>query len=140
MGHPPHFLSLNYIDLGTSSTTTYADAIPPVPEFSNNRLIDANRLRDIRKKLDGTTQKSVCDTYATECMGEIAELCSDYIGNTVLQRFFDKCSEPMKLTMLERIAPHLAAIGIHKNGTWAAQKILDTLKTPQQVGNNNWVN
>ncbi|SAL98577.1 hypothetical protein [Absidia glauca] len=119
-------------DLGTSSTMTYADAIPPVPEFSNNRLIDANRLRDIRKKLDGTTQKSVCDTYATECMGEIAELCSDYIGNTVLQRFFDKCSEPMKLTMLERIAPHLAAIGIHKNGTWAAQKILDTLKTPQQ--------
>ncbi|KAI8330845.1 hypothetical protein BC941DRAFT_439730 [Chlamydoabsidia padenii] len=118
-------------DLG-NSTTTYAESIPSVPEFGANRQIDANRLREIRKKLDGTTHKTVCDNYATECLGEIAELCSDYIGNTVIQRFFDKCSESMKLTMLERIAPHLAAIGVHKNGTWAAQKILDTLKTPQQ--------
>lgn len=35
--------------------------------------------------------------------------------------------------MLERIAPHLAAIGVHKNGTWAAQKIIDTIKTPAQA-------
>lgn len=35
--------------------------------------------------------------------------------------------------MLEKIAPHLATIGIHKNGTWAAQKIIDCAKTPAQV-------
>ena len=35
--------------------------------------------------------------------------------------------------MLEHIAPHLAAIGIHKNGTWAAQKIIDTIRSPDQV-------
>ncbi|CAO3599721.1 unnamed protein product [Absidia cylindrospora] len=112
--------------------STYADAIPRVPDFGPNRQIDANRLRDIRKKMDTTTSTTVCDNFAKECMPEIAELCSDYIGNTVMQRFFDKCSEPMKLAMLERIAPHLAAIGIHKNGTWAAQKILGTIKTPKQ--------
>lgn len=27
--------------------------------------------------------------------------------------------------MLERAAPHLAMIGVHKNGTWAAQKIIE---------------
>ena len=27
--------------------------------------------------------------------------------------------------MLERVVPHLATIGIHKNGTWAAQKIIE---------------
>ncbi len=27
--------------------------------------------------------------------------------------------------MLERIAPHLAMVGVHKNGTWAAQKIIE---------------
>lgn len=35
--------------------------------------------------------------------------------------------------MTERIAPYLASIGIHKNGTWAAQKIIDTASTDQQV-------
>lgn len=36
--------------------------------------------------------------------------------------------------MLERIAPHLAMIGIHKNGTWAAQKIIECVQTPEEVG------
>lgn len=35
--------------------------------------------------------------------------------------------------MTERIAPYLASIGVHKNGTWAAQKIIDTASTDQQV-------
>lgn len=35
--------------------------------------------------------------------------------------------------MLAKIAPWLASIGIHKNGTWAAQKIIDTANTDQQV-------
>jgi protein JSN1 len=35
--------------------------------------------------------------------------------------------------MLEYVAPHLAAIGIHKNGTWAAQKIIECITTPEQV-------
>jgi hypothetical protein len=35
--------------------------------------------------------------------------------------------------MLERIAPHLAMIGIHKNGTWAAQKIIECVQTPDEV-------
>lgn len=37
--------------------------------------------------------------------------------------------------MLKRIGPHMAAISVHKNGTWAAQKIIDTIKTPEQVMN-----
>ena len=35
--------------------------------------------------------------------------------------------------MLERIAPHLAMIGIHKNGVWAAQKIVECVQTPEEV-------
>jgi phosphoribosylaminoimidazole (AIR) synthetase len=35
--------------------------------------------------------------------------------------------------MLEIIAPYLASIGVHKNGTWAAQKIIETCKLPSQV-------
>lgn len=35
--------------------------------------------------------------------------------------------------MLEKIGPHLASISIHKNGTWATQKMIDLAKTPEQV-------
>lgn len=35
--------------------------------------------------------------------------------------------------MLKVVAPHLAAMGVHKNGTWAAQKIIDSLKLPNQI-------
>lgn len=35
--------------------------------------------------------------------------------------------------MLEKVAPHLASIGVHKNGTWAAQKIIDKSCTDKQV-------
>jgi protein JSN1 len=37
------------------------------------------------------------------------------------------------MAMLERIAPHLALIGTHKNGTWAAQKIIECAETPQEL-------
>lgn len=35
--------------------------------------------------------------------------------------------------MLQAVAPHLAAMGVHKNGTWAAQKIIDSLNTQKQI-------
>ena len=35
--------------------------------------------------------------------------------------------------MLAQIAPHLAQIGVHKNGTWAAQKIIDVAKVERQI-------
>ncbi|KAJ6141632.1 hypothetical protein N7470_010022 [Penicillium chermesinum] len=64
---------------------------------------------------------------------EIVELSSDYLGNTVVQKLFEFCSETTKEQMLSQIAPHLAEIGVHKNGTWAAQKIIDVAKTPAQM-------
>jgi hypothetical protein len=93
------------------------------------------------------------DDIALDCLDEIAEICSgnyllkaqlkipilnlyiiiDYIGNTVIQRLFEKCSEETKTIMLRAVAPHLAALSVHKNGTWAAQKIIDSLTTKEQV-------
>jgi protein JSN1 len=60
---------------------------------------------------------------------EIAELASDYLGNTVVQKLFEFCEEPTKEAMLREIVPQLAKIGVHKNGTWAAQKIIDVSKS-----------
>ena len=85
--------------------------------------------------------------------GEIVELASDWLGNTVntdlptftvshsltsvflkvVQKLFEKCSVEPRISMLERLAPHLAMIGIHKNGTWAAQKIIECVQSPEEV-------
>ncbi|KAF2126104.1 RNA binding protein-like protein Jsn1 [Dothidotthia symphoricarpi CBS 119687] len=110
---------------------TYIDEIPPVEEPSHTRVHDAPRLREIRKRIDnGSCSKDDIEQIALNMLPEVAELASDYLGNTVVQKLFEFCEEPTKEAMLREIAPHLAKIGIHKNGTWAAQKIIDVSKSP----------
>ncbi|KAI9485173.1 MAG: hypothetical protein EXX96DRAFT_475904 [Benjaminiella poitrasii] len=111
----------------------YFPTIPTVPEFNADRKLSPLRLREIKKGLDNGQVIQNIESIAQECIEEIVELCSDYIGNTVVQKFFDYCSDNTKLAMLKRIAPHLASIGIHKNGTWAAQKIIDSVNVDEQI-------
>ncbi|GAA5928622.1 hypothetical protein JCM10213_002517 [Rhodosporidiobolus nylandii] len=89
---------------------------------------DAPRLREIRKRLDGEPPVSEVDTMAYDLLDEVVALASDYIGNTIVQKLFEQCSTTARKAMLERVAPHLAPIGTHKNGTWAVQKIIQCAK------------
>jgi len=108
--------------------------IPPTPEPSPTRLYDAPKLRDIRKRIDnGACGLQEIEQIAIDMLPEIAELSSDYLGNTVVQKLFEFSSEQTKDQMLAYIAPHLAEIGVHKNGTWAAQKIIDVCRTENQM-------
>ena len=112
----------------------FEDEIAPIPEPSHARVHDAPRLRDIRKRIDNSAMTPAeIEETAVGMLPEIAELSSDYLGNTVVQKLFEFCSEPIKDQMLRQIAPHLAQIGVHKNGTWAAQKIIDVAKAPGQI-------
>ncbi|KAG8885976.1 hypothetical protein FRB97_008514 [Tulasnella sp. 331] len=113
---------------------TYYTSIPLVSERATNRQWDAAKLREFRKRIDsGTCYVDEIDQVASSLMdGEIVELASDWLGNTVVQKLFEKCSYGPRITMLERLAPHLATIGIHKNGTWAAQKIIDCATTREE--------
>ncbi|KAK8049907.1 hypothetical protein PG994_011637 [Apiospora phragmitis] len=114
--------------------TTFIDEIPPVREPTHTRVHDAPKLRDIRKRIDNQSllQQEI-ETIALDMLPEIAELASDYLGNTVVQKLFEHCSDEVRDSMLAEIAPHMADIGVHKNGTWAAQKIIDVCKTPHQM-------
>lgn len=108
--------------------------IPPVPEASHTRIHDAPKLREIRKRIDNNAiTQSELDEIAMEMLSEIAELAADYIGNTVVQKLFEFCTLPIREQLLRQLAPHLAEIGVHKNGTWAAQKIIDVTRDPQQM-------
>ncbi|KAH8653233.1 hypothetical protein BGZ60DRAFT_180906 [Tricladium varicosporioides] len=108
--------------------------IPPIPESSPNRVHDAPKLRDIRKRIDNQSWSAAeIEGIAMDMLPEIAELSPDYLGNTVVQKLFEHCSDDMRDAMLAEIAPHMSEIGIHKNGTWAAQKIIDVCHTPKQM-------
>jgi len=113
---------------------SFIDEIPPIKEPAHTRVHDAPKLRDIRKRIDNNTlSQQDIENIAIDMLPEIAELASDYLGNTVVQKLFEHCSDPVRDSMLAEIAPHMAEIGVHKNGTWAAQKIIDVCKTPQQL-------
>ena len=51
----------------------------------------------------------------------------------VVQKLFEKCALPTCMAMLEHVSCHLVIICIHKNGTWAAQKIIECVQTPEET-------
>ncbi|WVF66105.1 hypothetical protein IAT40_000844 [Kwoniella sp. CBS 6097] len=111
---------------------TYYTSIPPVNDRPARRS-DSSRLKELRKKLDsGQCAQEEIDMITVDLMEDSPELASDYIGNTVIQKLYERCSPNLRFAMLERIAPHLATIGIHKNGTWAAQKIIECSVTKEE--------
>ncbi|OLL22447.1 Pumilio domain-containing protein [Neolecta irregularis DAH-3] len=126
---------------------TYIKDIPPTVDPSPSRIFDAARLRDLRKRIDNESlMPHELDSIAHEMLPEVAELSSDYLGNTVVQKLFEKCEQSTKVQMLKEISPHLASIGIRmyfqyvlffdhqdKNGTWAAQKILAVADDDEQI-------
>ncbi|KAG2181255.1 hypothetical protein INT43_008838 [Umbelopsis isabellina] len=112
----------------------YSSGIPAVSETANGRKLETARLREMRKRLDsGNCSQDEIEAMGLECLPDVVELCSDHIGNTVIQKLYERCSNEIKDSMLEKVAPHLASIGVHKNGTWAAQKIIDKSCTDKQI-------
>jgi hypothetical protein len=63
----------------------YYTTIPLVSERPHNRRWDASKLRELRKKLDsGTMTVEEIDQVAADFLdGEIVDLASDWLGNTV---------------------------------------------------------
>jgi len=112
---------------------TYYTSVPVIGDRQSMRRFDVARLREIRKRLDsGNAPQEEVDTIARDLLEDSADLASDYIGNTIIQKLFERADPALRRAMLERIAPHLAMIGIHKNGTWAAQKIIECSTTDEE--------
>ncbi|KAG1883724.1 hypothetical protein F4604DRAFT_1981317 [Suillus subluteus] len=116
--------------------TMYYTMIPLVSGRPNNRRWDASKLCELRKRPDsGMMTVEETDQVAGDFW--MVRLSTwPWTGWTtwwVIQKLFEKCSSVPQFAMLERITPHLAMIGIHKNGTWAAQKIIECVQTPEEV-------
>ncbi|EKM59338.1 uncharacterized protein PHACADRAFT_86495 [Phanerochaete carnosa HHB-10118-sp] len=121
--------------LPSSNPSTPICIFPLISERSHNRRWDGSKLHEFRKRLitSKITVEDVDDVAANFLDDEIADVAMDWLGNTVRILLFEKCSAGTRLAMLERVAPHLAMIGINRNGTWAAQKIIECVQTPEEV-------
>jgi hypothetical protein len=65
------------LHVAAPASSTYYSSIPTEFDFANTRKIDPNRLREIRKKLDGGnfTYEDI-EQIAAECIDDIVELCT----------------------------------------------------------------
>ncbi|KAJ2079985.1 hypothetical protein H4R24_003388 [Coemansia sp. RSA 988] len=96
-------------------------------------LLSQARLRELRRQLDGgTIPRDAFARITAELLPHVVDLCTDYVGNVLVQRMAERGDAALRLSLVRRVAPHMAAIGIHKNGTWAVQKLIDCADTPAQ--------
>ncbi|KAJ3192721.1 hypothetical protein HK101_006085 [Irineochytrium annulatum] len=132
-GSVPATFSLEGGGSGMLEADKYAPCLPPLPEPSPNRQVDQNRLREMRKRLDSHISQKEVDAMFAEILPECVDLCTDYIGNVVIQKVLERSGDHHRLLLLEAVSPHMAVIGVHKNGTWVIQKMIDLAKTPTQM-------
>ncbi|CCK69896.1 Jsn1p KNAG_0D01440 [Huiozyma naganishii CBS 8797] len=123
-------LNKSYDFKGTVDITDFG----PLPEPVSNKAFDAPKLRELRKSIDSDSLSQLELEQLAICMlDELPELSSDYLGNTVVQKMFEKASDIIKDIMLRKTSKYLTSMGVHKNGTWACQKIITRAKTPRQI-------
>ena len=104
-----------------------------LPEQLTVREFDTPRLREIRKQLDGNQLSRLkVEELVLAMYEELPELASDYLGNTIVQKLMDICSPTVRDIMIKHLAPYLAQMGAHKNGTWAAQKMINTVVSDRE--------
>ncbi|PVU98651.1 hypothetical protein BB559_001384 [Furculomyces boomerangus] len=113
----------------------YASSLPQLPPNTSQLILGQTRLRELRKRLDSQCNQSEFDAIFNETIPYIVDLCTDYVGNMLVQRLAERGSYDQKMQIAKLVSPHIASIGVHKNGTWAVQKIIDcvTEKEIQQV-------
>jgi len=111
----------------------YFDTIPTLSDHLTKRQVDQNKLKEMRKKLEGHTTAKEIESYFNTIMLDVVGLCTDYIGNVIVQKVLDRTSDENRLKLIEKLSPNLATVGIHKNGTWVVQKIIDEAKGPVQI-------
>jgi len=80
----------------------YYTTIPLVSERPHNKRWDASKLRELRKRLDsGTMTTEEIDQVAGDFMdGEIVDLASDWLGNTVCPHFIDVLPRSLMYLMI----------------------------------------
>ncbi|KAH3663878.1 hypothetical protein OGAPHI_005281 [Ogataea philodendri] len=127
----------NHLNIMVSNALNYPTIrkqdLGKLPAPAAVRHFDTPKLREIRKQLDSHhLSKIEIEELALAMHDELPELASDYLGNTIVQKLFEVCDNPIRDSMIKKLAPYFAQTGAHKNGTWAAQKVINTIATDRE--------
>ncbi|KAM3324077.1 pumilio 12 isoform X1 [Capsicum chacoense] len=95
---------------------------------------DQNGCRFLQKKFAEGSSEDV-EKIFPEIIVHIVELMIDPFGNYLVQKLFEVCNEGQRMQILRaitRISGDLVRISCDMHGTRAVQKVIETLKTPEQ--------
>lgn len=111
------------------------DFITPLPQLPPPFFgpeLTSSRIRDYRKHAENPNCKpSEFNLIATEVIPYLVSASTDPIGNVLVQKLIERGSDELKMVIIRNLAPLLASVGIHKNGTWVVQKLINWCYLPE---------
>ncbi|KAH9330952.1 hypothetical protein KI387_003060 [Taxus chinensis] len=96
---------------------------------------DQHGCRFLQRKFDEGSSEDVQKIFV-EIIDHIIELMTDPFGNYLVQKLLEVCNEDQRMQILHAITGkpgELVNISLNMHGTRAVQKLIETLKTTEQV-------
>lgn len=139
---PPRFgpLSDEEPAVAVADPAFYAQKIPDLPPPYFGPDLTPARIRDYRRHLESHSCKPAeFDLIAMEILPVTVSASTDPVGNVLVQKLIEKGSDELKTMIIAQLAPYFAAVGIHKNGTWVIQKLINWCHQPHQVSTHIYI-
>ncbi|KAJ2794674.1 hypothetical protein H4R21_005416, partial [Coemansia helicoidea] len=128
----PYATRLPHLPAGSNGSNGNGDADPDA-DARRPPVLQQARLREMRRQLDaGDVSDDDFGRMVRDLLPHAVDLCTDYVGNVLVQKIAERGTSAQRLELVQRVGPHMAAVGVHKNGTWAVQKIIDTADSVAQ--------
>eukprot|EP00257_Ricinus_communis_P018636 XP_015577404.1 pumilio homolog 12 isoform X1 [Ricinus communis] len=130
-------LSPDIIDLKSTNLRPQPQKYNSVDEVTGRVYLmakDQHGCRFLQRKFSEGTPQDI-EKIFLEVIDHIAELMTDPFGNYLVQKLLEVCNEDQRMQILcaiTRKAGELVRISCDMHGTRAVQKVIETLKTPQQ--------
>ena len=124
--------------LNSSLNFTHSTNLGSPPQSSSNssNTISTIFLRDLKRKIDNNTLTNIQSNEILSLLSDknqLSILSNDHLGNTIIQYLIQN-SNPFTLDIIiNSISPFLQQISIHKNGTWVAQKLINSINNKRQM-------
>ncbi|KAJ4966970.1 hypothetical protein NE237_018819 [Protea cynaroides] len=96
---------------------------------------DQNGCRFLQRKFDEGTAEDV-EMIFNEIIEHVVELMMNPFGNYLIQKLLDVCTEEQRMQILFIVTDEpgqLVKIALNTHGTRTVQKLIETLKTKQQI-------
>lgn len=106
-------------------------ALPP--DLTLPESLNSNVIREYRRHINQVTVTSdEIDSFAKDIFDHILAASVDPVGNILVQKLIEKGSANTMNQILQILGPYMATVGIHKNGTWVVQKLINHCGTSDQ--------